>query len=76
MIREKNESDRQWKIEKMALRKQEVELRKEKVNLYRNDVFSRATTHATRGDEKKQSNDDANAATTTVDVYGYDECIQ
>ena len=31
--------------------------------------------HATRGDEKKQSND-ANAATTTADIYGYDECIQ
>ena len=32
--------------------------------------------HATIGDEKKQSNDDTNAATTTADVYGYDECIQ
>ena len=32
--------------------------------------------HATRGDEKKKSNDDGNAATATVDVYGYDEYIQ
>ena len=34
LIREKNEADRQLKIEEMTLRKQKVELRKEEVNLY------------------------------------------
>ena len=38
LIQEKNEADRQLKIEKMALRKQEVELRKEVVNLYREEA--------------------------------------
>ena len=80
----------------MALQKQEVELRKEEVNLYREEApnqiikffmfscifkfimlfFQEQLCMQQRGDEKKQPNDDANAATTTADVYSYDEYIQ